>query len=132
MGTPFVDREKITVLAVLKPKRPPLLEPPRGAVVVVPWLAGSPVLRHRADDHSSVEAVPPAKVVGLGVASMKISVVGVAKCRVWGSPVEVGGSTVLLIDVGLWDVLLVEVGVWRSPVSVLSVVVPDEMLVLAS
>ena len=36
---------------------------------------------------------------------------------------DVGGSTVLLIDVGLWDALLVEVRVWRSPVSVLSVVV---------
>ena len=109
----------MTVLAVLKPRRPPFVGPSVEVVVVVPWLAGSPVLRHRPEDHSSVEAVPPAKVVGLGVAPRKISLVGVALWREWRSPVEVGGSTVLLIDVGLWDVLLVEVRVWRSPVNVL-------------
>ena len=36
------------------------------------------------------------------------------------------------MEVGLRHVLLVEVGLWCSPVSVLSVVVPDGMLVLAS
>ena len=123
VSTRVVDREKVPVPAVLQPRRPPLVGPSVEVVVVVPWLAGSPVLRHRPEDHSSVEAVPPAKVVGLGVASRKISLVGVSLWRKWRSPVDVGGSTVLLIDVGLWDVLLVEVRVWRSPVSVLSVVV---------
>ena len=113
----------MTVLAVLKPRRPPFVGPSVEVVVVVPWLAGAPVLRLRAEDHSSVEAVPPAKVQGLGVASMKISLVGVALWREWRSPVEVGGSTVLLMEVGLRHVLLVEVGLWCSPVSVLSVVV---------
>ena len=123
MATNFVDREKITVLAVLKPRRPPFVGPSVEVVVVVPWLAGSPVLRHRPEDHSSVEAVPPAKAVGLGVAPRKISLVGVALWREWRSPVEVGGSTVLVMEVGLRHVLLVEVGLWCSPVSVLSVVV---------
>ena len=111
------------MIAVVQPGSPPFVGPSVEVVVVVPWLAGSPVLRHRPEDHSSVEAVPPAKVVGLGVAPRKISLVGVALWREWRSPVEVGGSTVLLMEVGLRHVLLVEVGLWCSPVSVLSVVV---------
>ena len=101
-----------------------------GVVVVVPWLWGSPVVRPRPEFHSSVvEAIPSAKIVSMGVASMKIvSVgpsVGVASKNVSLLGVSVRPSTGLLLELGLRQVLVMDVGLWPSPVGILAVVKPE-------
>ena len=102
-----------------------------GVVVVVPWLWGSPVVRPRPEFHSSVvEAIPSAKIVSLGVASLKIVGVGpsvgvVASKNVSLLGVSVRPSTGLLLELGLRQVLVMDVGLWPSPVGILAVVKPE-------
>ena len=110
-----------------------------GVVVVVPWLWGSPVVRPRPEFHSSVvEAIPSAKIVSLGVASLKIVGVGpsvgvVASKNVSLLGVPVRPSTRLLLELGLRQVRVMDMGLWPSPVGVLAVEVGDPNVpVLAS
>ena len=96
-------------------------------VVVVLLFLGAPVVRTRPQVRSSMlQAASPAKIVPLkivrmGVASKKVSLL-------W---VSVRPSTGQLLELGLKQVLVMDVGCWPSPVGVLPVV-SDEMLMMAS
>ena len=96
-------------------------------VVVVLLFLGAPVVRTRPQVRSSMlQAASPAKIVPLkivrmGVASKKVSLL-------W---VSVRPSTGQLLELGLKQVLVMDVGCRPSPVGLLPVV-PDEMLMMAS
>ena len=96
-------------------------------MLVVLWFLGAPVVRTRPQVRSSMlQAASPAKIVPLkivrmGVASKKVSLL-------W---VSVRPSTGQLLELGLKQVLVMDVGCRPSPVGLLPVV-PDEMLMMAS
>ena len=96
-------------------------------MLVVLLFLGAPVVRTRPQVRSSMlQAASPAKIVSLkivrmGVASKKVSLLGVS----------VRPSTGQLLELGLKQVLVMDVGCRPSPVGLLPVV-PDEMLMMAS
>ena len=96
-------------------------------VVVVLLFLGAPVVRTRPQVRSSMlQAASPAKIV-----SLKIVRMGVASKKVSLLWVSVRPSTGQLLELGLKQVLVMDVGCWPSPVGVLPVV-SDEMLMIAS